>query len=313
MKRILTALVLIPLVLLVVFRAPDWLLFALLGVVAMLALWEYLEIAGAYGLPRFRLTTLLLAAAFFALLAADLLRTPMNPIFWTRGLHVFFWTLVLLLFAPFLYLCVALASVKREAVEGSADMRAAISGAAMACFGIPYIAGALVCLGLMRMEWHGWLLVLFTFVAVWVGDTAAMYVGKAFGRIKFSPRISPKKTWEGAIASVAGAVVACVVLGHYAPRLENALIHFDLVQAVYPPLLTVNAGVAALAAAIINVAAQLGDLFESLIKRGAGVKDSGTLLPGHGGILDRIDALLFAAPVALLLFALLGDRFAAMH
>ncbi len=319
MKRILTALVLIPLVLLLVFRAPEWLLFAVLGVVALLALHEYLHLVQCYGFPPFRLTSLLLMAAFFAPLVYEVVNATVDatpnkeigsPIFL---LVVFIWPLVVLFSAPFLYLCVAVASIRRNPVEGDADMRALASGAAMAFFGFLYIGGPLACLGFLRLCYRGWFLVLFTFVAVWVGDTAAMYVGKAWGRHKFSPRISPNKTWEGAIASVAGAVLACVLLGHYAGRLESALVHSGLVEAVFPPLLSVPVWSAALAAAVINVAAQLGDLFESLIKRGAGVKDSGTLLPGHGGILDRIDALLFAAPVALLLFALLGQNFTALQ
>jgi phosphatidate cytidylyltransferase len=114
-----------------------------------------------------------------------------------------------------------------------------------------------------------------------------------------SPRISPKKTWEGAGASVLASVAVGWLLFHYALPLSSALLRaglierrdglFGLEQPAMGPVIVLTI--------ILNVAAQLGDLVESLIKRGAGVKDSGALLPGHGGMLDRIDALLFAAPV----------------
>jgi len=125
-------------------------------------------------------------------------------------------------------------------------------------------------------------------VCVWAGDTAALYVGKTLGRHRLSA-LSPKKTWEGSIGSVAGSVLgglAIVYAGEYLLRRGDTLLHI-----VEPDWQSV------LLAVLINLAAQLGDLLESAVKRGAGVKDSGTMLPGHGGILDRIDALLLAAPV----------------
>jgi phosphatidate cytidylyltransferase len=119
----------------------------------------------------------------------------------------------------------------------------------------------------------------------WAGDTAALYIGKAFGRRKLAPRVSPAKTWEGAAGSLAGGVLAG---GVYA--------HFFLTAA--PLSMVLLLGVAG------NISGQIGDLCKSAWKRGAGVKDSGTMLPGHGGWLDRIDASLFAVPVvyALLKF-----------
>jgi phosphatidate cytidylyltransferase len=124
---------------------------------------------------------------------------------------------------------------------------------------------------------------------VWSGDIAAMYVGKALGRRKLAPSISPNKTWEGTIASVVGSVLVTVLLLWVAQKLTQ----HDLDVLFYPGSAWRWIGLGAL----LNVAAQVGDLVESAIKRGAGVKDSGTLLPGHGGVLDRIDALLLAAPV----------------
>jgi len=104
----------------------------------------------------------------------------------------------------------------------------------------------------------------------WAGDTAALYVGRAFGRHKLAPRVSPSKTWEGSVGSVAGGVLATAIYAHY------------LIPTVAPwAVLAVGAAG--------NIAGQVGDLCESAFKRGAGVKDSGTTLPGHGGWLDRID------------------------
>jgi phosphatidate cytidylyltransferase len=152
------------------------------------------------------------------------------------------------------------------------------------------------------MIWNrddGKALLLFLMVCVWAGDIAALYVGRSFGRHKLS-HLSPNKTWEGSAASVAGSVLAglaVVFAGELLSARGNTILH--ITQPIWQSVLL---------AAFINIAAQLGDLLESAIKRGAGVKDSGTMLPGHGGILDRIDALLLAAP-ALWCVLLLKDAF----
>src|SRR5262249_49133981 len=138
---------------------------------------------------------------------------------------------------------------------------------------------------------------LYLFAAVWSGDIAAYYIGKTWGRHKLAPRISPGKSWEGAIASVIFSVVATLFILKYSAPILHFLENDTL--NVRPAYLTF-----ALFTVLLNISAQLGDLVESMLKRGAGVKDSGTLLPGHGGVLDRIDALLFASPVAMLLFTL---------
>jgi phosphatidate cytidylyltransferase len=132
---------------------------------------------------------------------------------------------------------------------------------------------------LLREQPHGVGLVLDVMVGTFIGDTAAHLLGHAFGRHKLAPRISPAKTVEGLVAGIVvgtGAVVAVAALWQDWLKPAEAL---------------------ALGAAVA-VAAPLGDLLESLLKRSAGVKDSGTLFGAHGGVLDRIDALLFAAPAA---------------
>jgi phosphatidate cytidylyltransferase len=120
----------------------------------------------------------------------------------------------------------------------------------------------------------------------WAGDSVAYYVGRSLGRHRLAPIVSPNKSWEGAVASVIGSIV----LGVFYLRYFLAGVAFWKV---------------ALIAGLSNVAGQCGDLAESAMKRGAGVKDSGHLLPGHGGILDRVDSSLFALPVAYLLILLL--------
>jgi len=151
----------------------------------------------------------------------------------------------------------------------------------------------------LRQQWAGAFLILYLLLVVWAGDIFAYFVGRSIGRHLMSPRISPKKTWEGAVASMAASLAVGGLLFYYATQLSTRFLEWGLIQrrdgifslerpAVLPVLLLT---------AVLNVAAQLGDLVESLIKRGANVKDSGTILPGHGGMLDRIDALLFAAPV----------------
>jgi phosphatidate cytidylyltransferase len=299
MKRILTAAILIPLVLLAVFRTPLWLFLLITLLVAMTATFEYLGIAANYGFEPFRLLTYIYTAALFTVY------------YYAQGFGggaMVSGILLLFLFAPFLLMTSAM---------GREDLKAALPGAAMSYLALPYIALPLLLLALLRDFARGWIFVLFTFFAVWVGDTAAMYVGKSMGRHKLAPRISPGKTIEGTVASLIFSVGVCCLFAHYVPEIATALTKAHLLIDPAQESLLFDAPayaraplwLAALLAAIINIAAQLGDLLESAFKRGAGVKDSGTLLPGHGGILDRIDALLLALPVAFLLFLAFGQKF----
>lgn len=293
MKRILTAAVLIPLVLLALFLAPNWLFTVLVGVVALLAAVEYLSLAAGYGYEPFRFLTYLLIVTFYGIMVWATGDPSPNGEYVMIAM-IFFFTLT-----PFVFLC---AGMSRR------DMRTVLPGAAASYLALPYLGFSLACLIIMRMMVGGWLLVLITFFAIWVGDTAAYYVGRAFGKVKFAPRISPKKTWEGAIASGVASVIVGIILVQFATPVSRGLAAIHLLHApAYfedtPMWMT------ALVALAINIAGQVGDLLESLMKRGANVKDSGSMLPGHGGILDRIDALLFAAPVGLVLFGALHDYF----
>jgi phosphatidate cytidylyltransferase len=138
---------------------------------------------------------------------------------------------------------------------------------------------------------HGWgvmgpKLLLFALVITWAGDTVAYFVGRAIGKHAFAPILSPKKTWEGAVGGFAGSLLVGVAFSKWTG---------------------ISMGQMLAMAAVGNVAGQVGDLLESAYKRSAGVKDSGTLLPGHGGILDRIDALILAIPVVCYYWILFGS------
>jgi phosphatidate cytidylyltransferase len=133
-------------------------------------------------------------------------------------------------------------------------------------------------IGLHRDHSHGPELVLSLLVLIWVADSAAYFAGRAWGRHKLSPRVSPGKTWEGAAGALAGALLVGLLVGR-----------LGLAQAALPGLLGL-----CLLTTVVSIG---GDLWESLLKRQAGLKDSGALLPGHGGVLDRIDSLIAAAPV----------------
>jgi phosphatidate cytidylyltransferase len=263
MKRILTALVLIPAVLLLVFLGPKLAFVAATAAVACLAAWEYLGLAKEGGANPPRIAVLVAVAALFAGnyeypdLTAPLL-----------GLLA----LGLLVYCTF-----------RSRIE------LAMPDAAVSVFGLIYTGLSLLAICTLREEANGPSVIAFLLCVVWAGDIAALYAGRALGRHKLAPTLSPNKTWEGAIGSVVGSVAVAALLlaaARYLETWNSARLAFPGETAYWLVL-----------AVIVNVAAQLGDLAESALKRSAGVKDSGSLLPGHGGVLDRIDALLLAAPV----------------
>jgi phosphatidate cytidylyltransferase len=285
MTRVLTAIVLIPLVLLAVFRAPASLFALIVGVIAILAAREFVELVNHYNVAPFKLPTYVGVGAMFLVM---IVRSAQNPTIATESL--FFIVFSAAAIAPFIYLVIGMAR---------RDLTTAYPAAAASLFAIGYTAIPLLLLANIRQQWAGAFLILYLFLVVWTGDTAAYYVGRAVGRHKMAPRVSPGKTWEGGLASFVGSILIGLIVFHYAQPISGLLLRLGLIDrwqgylaASKPPVWQV-----VILSASINVAAQLGDLVESLIKRGAGVKDSGTLLPGHGGILDRIDALLFAVPV----------------
>lgn len=294
MKRVLTAVVLIPLVLLLIFRGPSWLFVVVAGVFGVLALREYLNIAEISGYKPLHAPTYALLILLFVALTLSAaawpdpgeidLQNPLrpNPLLDVANLLEAFPG------ALAVFLLLALAMKLRDARE-------ALPSAAVSLVGLTYIGLPLAIMVRMRLT-DGPYFLLFLFGVVWVGDIAAYYTGRSIGRIKLAPAISPNKTWEGAVASVVAAVLLGLLLHRYSASILAFLSH-NLGSTVHWTPVDHPLWLALLFAVLGNVAAQIGDLAESAMKRGAGIKDSGNILPGHGGVLDRIDALLFAAPV----------------
>lgn len=258
-QRILTALVLLPLMLLMLFAAPLGLWAAFAALIALLALWEYSRLCAFT--PKQQINYVGGTALF--MLAAYAGAWLLPSFLWAAAFA--FW---LLLIPAWLH--------HKWTLKG-AGVRSAATGWLLV---LPFWQG------LLLLHADPWLL-LAVMTVVWLADIAAYFVGKRFGRRKLAPNISPGKSWEGAAGGVAAAAV------------------FGLLAApAFSEHLPVWAGVwlaAALAALSI-----VGDLFESWLKRAAGVKDSGTLLPGHGGVFDRIDGLIAVVALAAALTVLGG-------
>lgn len=285
MKRVATAAVLIPIVLLLVLRAPVPVLAVAVAAVAVLALREYVDLVHHYNVEPFRTPLYVLTVLAFVALAAQ---TGSDYLVATS--QMLFGLAVAVVAAAFFFLALAM---RRE------PLAAGFPAAMAASFGFIYIAVPLAMLVQLRQQGSGAFLIVYVLIVVWMGDTVAYYTGRALGRHKLAPRISPGKTWEGTVGSLVGAVVCGTFVFAYSRQTSSGLISVGLLtpaQAYLPPQIPPLWHFAALST-VINIAAQIGDLAESLIKRGAGVKDSGAILPGHGGMLDRIDALLFAVPV----------------
>jgi len=286
LKRIATAVVLIPVVLVLILRAPVSVLAVVAAVVALLTIHEFLKLTESYGVRPLRALTYIFVGVFFLLLALNVGNE--KPLLSTAVFACYLGLAAAI--APFIFLTRAM---RNE------DLSSGYPAAAASVFAFTYIALPMGMLVQLRQQWAGAFHLLYLLLVVWAGDIFAYFVGKSIGRHLMAPRISPKKTWEGAAASLVGSVAVGWLLFHYALPLSSALLRaglierrdgmFGLEQPAMGPVIVLTI--------VLNIAAQLGDLVESLIKRGAGVKDSGTILPGHGGMLDRIDALLFAAPV----------------
>lgn len=297
MKRVLTAVVLVPLVLLVVFKAPLWLFTAVVALLLVLALHEYLNISKAYGIQPMPWVTygfsLLLILA--ALANAELQVFAARP--WV-GLLLRDWTVLLSISLVF-----GIPAVFRS------DMRMALAASAVSAFGVLYVAAPLASLVVFRRDPGEAIFLVYILLSVWAGDIAAYYVGRSIGRHKLAPLVSPNKTWEGAVASLIASVGVAILVFRFEHSIET---FFSQPKFSFYTPLAMPPGRSLLYLVVLglvaNIAAQLGDLFESAIKRGAQLKDSGSLLPGHGGILDRIDALLFAIP-AVWYYAVLHSYF----
>jgi phosphatidate cytidylyltransferase len=265
--RIVTAAILIPVVIAAIWWGPTWLIAIMAAAVSILALWEFLSIAARMNLPSYRLWTCVAAAGIVAqqYYAARQASVATLGQLLDRSPRI---NLEFVLFLALLgYAIIALASRSLPEILPSLS----VSVAGLVFVALPFSA----VVRLHGVDLIGHQLLLFTVVLVWVGDSAAYFVGRSVGGWKFSPIISPNKTWAGAVANFVGALFVAAVFGHWN---RIAPVHMLAMGAVG------------------SVAGQIGDLFESAWKRSAGVKDSGAILPGHGGMLDRIDALILAAP-----------------
>jgi phosphatidate cytidylyltransferase len=264
-QRELSAAVAIPAVLAILFFAPPWGFGTLVAILSLATLREFYLLAEAQGVPVPKWLALAFAAA---VLAAAVWPAP-SP----SGITV----------AGGLFLAAALFAT--ALMVAGIPTAQALSGTAVATLGLPMIVFpccALIWLARANLPGasarFGPRLILFLLVTIWGCDSFAYYVGKNFGRHKLAPEVSPKKTIEGSIGGLVGSVLVAV---------GAALLFVP----EFRPL------EAALIGGLASTAGQLGDLVESLFKRCAGVKDSGHFLPGHGGFYDRVDSLLFAAPV----------------
>ena len=257
MKRVITAAILIPLVLVILIKGSFLMVAALCALVAGLAGWEFLNLADAHGAHTPRSLVLAAIAGLFA------------ATYWNASLImpvIGGSTLVLLLVCSF-----------------RSPLERVLPDCSYSVLSLLYCGLTLATLPLVWRQPDGPSLIVLLLCVVWTGDIAGLYVGRNFGRTRLAPRLSPNKSWEGSGASLAGGLLIAAALVALSRTL--GWLHF---QGSVAHWLVV--------AAVLNVFAQAGDLVESAIKRGAGVKDSGALLPGHGGMLDRIDALLLAAP-----------------
>ena len=281
--RITTAAVLIPIVVALVWWAPPSVLAALAALIAILALLEFFELGDRIGLRAFKKWSYLCTALiFYAQYSAGFLikhsfSEGISIVRDAAGGALSIEAALLI----FIFGCVSLGlSTRRPLHEVLPAI--AISAAGILFIALPFS----YIVRLNEIEPVGRQLVLFTLVLIWAGDMLAYFVGKGLGRLPMAPALSPKKTWEGAV----GNVIASMLVGVLFARWMQMDVTIPLVIA----------GVA-------NIAGQAGDLIESAYKRGAAVKDSGALLPGHGGMLDRIDSLILAAPVVWVLYQWLAQ------
>jgi phosphatidate cytidylyltransferase len=275
-KRVLTAVVLIPFVVGLVLYGSTLLVAVGTGVFMVLALLEYFALGEAIGWRAQRAWTITCALIllFLSWLPSVVRAGDFGGYSVPAGLQ---WVVArifprpeeaLLLFV--LGIAVIALFSRRPLVETLPAAGISASALLLVAFPLTY-----------AVRLHGWgeygpWLLLFALVITWAGDTAAYFAGRAFGRHLLAPHLSPKKTWEGSLAGLAASIVAGVIFQRW----------------LHAPL-----GYLVGMAVVGNVAGQVGDLLESAYKRSAGVKDSGAMLPGHGGVLDRIDALILAFPV----------------
>jgi phosphatidate cytidylyltransferase len=273
LTRVLTALVLIPVVVAIVLFTPTWAVALAVAVITVLALWEYFALGDAIGHRAYRLWTICSALALIYIQWNPIpFRNPRQVVgFVLLGSDEFYKNEASKSFLVFLAFVVGLAVLtlfaRRPLVESLPSAGISSSGFLLVAFPLSFA---------VRLHGMGPRLLLFALAIIWASDTVAYFTGRAIGKHPLAPKISPKKTWEGSVAGMIGSLIAAYAFHFWLPIPLSHLLAM---------------------AALGNIAGQMGDLLESACKRSAGVKDSGGLLPGHGGILDRIDALILCIPV----------------
>ena len=267
--RIATAALLIPLAVAGIFLLPPHWFFVLLLAIVELQAYEFVRVCRAWA-PHAPLEALLLLVPPTALLL-----TP--GALWQSPTTVPWEYLIVIQ----MVLSVGVGSL---VLLGRTPVEESMGAFGVFGFGMAYFALPVAAVTRIR-DLDPWALFLLVAI-VWVGDSAAYFVGTAWGKRKLAPIVSPNKSWEGAAAAVVASLLVAAGWSKY--RLGG----------IDGAILTM--------AVLTSIGGQIGDLVESMLKRGAGVKDSGTLLPGHGGMLDRMDALMFAAPVMLVCLWVLG-------
>ena len=277
-QRVITALILGPFIIWSVLTFSHAALAIEMGIILVLAAWEWAKLSGiqnqfgrvGYGI--FVAGTLLLSA-------------------WLMHAHAV--QLEVILYAAAVWWCLALLLIilanrtKVSAVASFSNL--AILGNLL--FGVVVLFGAFVSIvGVHRFEEYGARYILLLLILIWAADSSAYFAGKAFGKHKLAANVSPGKTWEGVAGGVLATAIVAYIISVYL-QLENPFNFYFVTIAI----ITVGFSI-------------VGDLIESLFKRRAGVKDSSQLLPGHGGVLDRIDSLLSAAPLFLLGLLIVGIK-----
>jgi len=260
LKRVLTGVVAVPIVVGIVYYGSPLLFLLFVAAVTLMGVYEYFSLIDRIGIGGFPIPGIILS--FLLLLS-----------FYFNGSFMTEWGLVasVTLFAAWFF--------------HEDNVKVAIDQISFTLFGVFYVAGLGGYYFLIRNLGDGEHLIFFLFLIVWLGDIAAYYGGKYFGKKPLAPVVSPNKTMEGAIAGLMGSLAAGAIAGF------SFLGHIAMTHCL-------------LVALICGTIGQFGDLAESLLKRHVGIKNSGYVLPGHGGILDRIDSLLFAGPMFYCYFKL---------
>jgi phosphatidate cytidylyltransferase len=259
MKRWVTGLVAIPVLILVIGPAPRWVFQVFTYLIAILALFEFLKMTVPQIKLKYRLMAILFAALFYYFTAYGLL----------------FLLLPALPMAASVLLCLYLFGDSTDRGHAPQEIGAIL-------LGLLYIVAPIALILFMDKYPNGNLWIFFLLATIILSDTGAFYAGRWFGRHKLYPTVSPGKTWEGAFGGLLLSLTTPLIFFFAFPAI------FPLRKALFVLVL------------FLSVACQVGDLAESMLKRSSGLKDSGTLLPGHGGLLDRIDGLLFAIPILYL-------------